>query len=276
MANGEGRASRLEGHDALITGAGGSIGRGIARALAEEGAALALADISPEGAEACRRGIEEMGGRAISFPLDVRKAAECEAAVRKMRAELGGLDILVNNAGVIGGPDFKLGLPLSDITEADWDATYEVNVKGVFFLCRAALPGMREAGWGRIVNISSRAGRQGREAIPHYSASKAAVINFTQALAREAARDGVTVNAVCPGLIWSPMWERLAPLYREKIPKFAGMSAREVFDSFVNETPLRAEQTPADIGRAVAFLASEDARTITGQALLVDSGAVMP
>jgi meso-butanediol dehydrogenase/(S,S)-butanediol dehydrogenase/diacetyl reductase len=276
MANPEGRGRRLEGRVALITGAGGGIGRGIALALAEEGAALALADISEEGAEACRREIEEMGGRAIALPLDVARGAECEAAVRGTREELGGLDILVNNAGVIGGPDFKLGLPLSDITEADWDATYEVNVKGVFLLCRAALPMMQEAGWGRIVNISSRAGRRGSEAIPHYSASKAAVINFTQALAREAAPGGVTVNAVCPGLIWSPIWERLALLYREKIPALAGMSPREVFDSFVNETPLRAEQTPADIGRAVAFLASEDARTITGQALLVDSGAIMP
>lgn len=260
---------------ALVTGAGGEIGRGIARCLAGEGASLALADISTEGAACCSEEVEAMGARAVTIPLDVTRAAECEAAVQKTCSELGGLDILVNNAGVIGGPDFKLGLPLSDITEADWDATYSVNVKGVFLLCRAALPVMQEAKWGRIVNISSRAGRHGTEAIPHYSASKAAVIIFTQALAREVGRDGITANAICPGLIWSAMWEKLGELYQQKFIHLEGLSSRQVFDHFVNMTPLRKEQTPDDIGRAVAFLSSDDACTITGQALLVDSGAVM-
>ncbi len=269
------RPGRLEGRAALVTGAGGSIGRGIARCLAEEGASLALADISLDGADHCREELEATGAKAVALRLDVTDAADCEAAVARSREELGGLDILVNNAGVIGGPDFKLGLPLSDISSEDWDATYEVNVKGVFLLCRAVLPIMQEAKWGRIVNISSRAGRQGTEAIPHYSASKAAVINFTQALAREAARDGITANAVCPGLIWSPIWRKMAPLYSEKIPRLKGMTPREVFDYFVGLTPLGREQTPEDIGRAVAFLASEDACTITGQSILVDSGAVM-
>jgi meso-butanediol dehydrogenase/(S,S)-butanediol dehydrogenase/diacetyl reductase len=269
------RARRLEGRTALITGAGGGIGRGIALCLAEEGAALALADISLEGAERVREEVAALGAKAAALHLDVTEAAGCEAAVRKTCEELGGLQILVNNAGVIGGPGFKLGLPLTDITEEDWDATYQVNVKGVFLLCRAALPVMQPGKWGRIINISSRAGRDGREAIPHYSASKAAVINFTQALAREAARDGITVNAVCPGLIWSPMWEQLAALYQVKMPRLEGMTPRQVFDHFVDQTPLKLEQTAEDIGRTVAFLASEDARTITGQALLVDSGAVM-
>ena len=275
MVGAAARTGRLEGRAALVTGAGGSIGRGIARCLAEEGASLALADISPEDADTCREELEAAGAKAVALPLDVTDADDCEATVARSREELGGLDILVNNAGVIGGPDFKLGLPLSDITSEDWDAAYEVNVKGVFHLCRAALPGMQEAEWGRIVNISSRAGRQGTEAIAHYSASKAAVINFTQALAREAARDGITANAVCPGLIWSPLWRKLAPLYGEKIPHLKGMTPREVFDYFVGLTPLGREQTPEDIGRVAAFLASEDACTITGQAILVDSGAVM-
>lgn len=269
------RARRLEGRVALVTGAGGEIGRGIARCLAEEGASLALADISPEGAACCSEEVAALGARAVAIHLDVTRAPECEAAVQKTCSELGGLDILVNNAGVIGGPDFKLGLPLSDITEADWDATYSVNVKGVFLLCRAALPVMQEAKWGRIVNISSRAGRHGTEAIPHYSASKAAVIIFTQALAREAGRDGITANAICPGLIWSAMWGKLAGLYQQKLTHLEGLSSRQVFDHFVNSTPLRKEQTPDDIGRAVVFLSSDDACTITGQALLVDSGAVM-
>ncbi len=114
-----------------------------------------------------------------------------------------------------------------------------------------------------------------RGSIARSSASKAAIINFTQALAREAARDGITANAVCPGLIWSPMWRKLAPLFGGKIPRLKGMTPREVFDYFVDLTPLGREQTPEDIGRVAAFLASEDACTITGQAILVDSGAVM-
>ncbi|MEE9276665.1 MAG: SDR family NAD(P)-dependent oxidoreductase [bacterium] len=273
MARGAGRG--LEGRTGLVTGAGGGIGRGIARCLAEEGVSLALADLDLAAAEAAAEEITALGGRAIALRCDVGEEADCREAVAEARARLGGLDVLVNNAGVIGGPDFKLGLPLTDITEADWDDTYRVNVKGVFLMCRAALPHLQEQGWGRIVNISSRAGREGRETLPHYSASKAAVIIFTQALAREAAPHGVTVNAVCPGLIWSAMWEELAGLYRAKMPHLSQMSPREVFDHFVARTPLGREQTPEDVGRAVAFLASEDARTITGQALLVDSGAVM-
>ncbi|MEK6710002.1 MAG: SDR family NAD(P)-dependent oxidoreductase [Nitrospinota bacterium] len=270
-----GRPRGLEGRAALVTGAGGGIGRGIARCLAEEGMALALADIALDGARASAAEIEGRGGRAIPLHLDVTSAEGCRAAVEETRARLGGLHVVVNNAGVAGSPGLKLGMPLADLTEADWDATYGVNVKGVFFLCQAAVPHLQAQGWGRIINISSRAGREGREFIPHYSASKAAVILFTQALAREVASHGVTANAVCPGLIWSPLWERLAVLYQAKIPRFKDMSPRQVFDEFVAQTPLRREQAPEDVGRAVAFLASEDARTITGQALLVDSGAVM-
>ena len=269
------RERGLKGKVALITGAGGGIGRGIARCLAEEGARLVLADISNSGAEAAAKEIGEFGGNAIPYVLDVTEKSQCIAIVDKTIHEMGSLDILVNNAGVIGGPDFKLGMPLSDINEDDWDDTYNVNVKGVFLLCQASLEKMQGKGWGRIINISSRAGRDGRETIPHYSASKAAVIIFTQALAREVARAGITVNAVCPGLIWSAMWERLAVQFRKKFANFREKSAREVFDYFVEQTPMGVEQSTEDIGRAVAFLASDDAKTITGQAILVDSGAVM-
>ncbi len=260
---------------ALITGAGGGIGRGIARCLAEEGAHLAMADISPSGAEMAAREMGEFDMNAIPYALDVTDKSQCMDIVDAIIKEFGSLDIVVNNAGVIGGADFKLGMPLSDINEDDWDDTYNVNVKGVFLLCQASLEKMKGKDWGRIINISSRAGRDGRETIPHYSASKAAVIIFTQALAREVAREGITVNAVCPGLIWSAMWEQLAEQFKKKFPNFKGKTAREVFDHFVEQTPIGVEQSIEDIGRAVAFLASDDAKTITGQAILVDSGAVM-
>ena len=269
------RERGLKGKVALITGAGGGIGRGIARCLAEEGVHLALADISKSGAEAAAEEMGKFDVDAIPYTLDVTDKSQCEDVVDAINKKFSSLDIVVNNAGVIGGADFKLGMPLSDINEDDWDDTYNVNVKGVFLLCQASLEKMKGKGWGRIINISSRAGRDGRETIPHYSASKAAVIIFTQALAREVARSGITVNAVCPGLIWSAMWEQLATQFRKKFPNFEGKTAREVFDYFVEQTPMGIEQSTEDIGRAVAFLASDDAKTITGQAILVDSGAVM-
>ena len=269
------RERGLTGKVALITGAGGGIGRGIARCLAEEGVHLALADISESGAETATEEIRKFGVNAIPCTLDVTDKIQCRDVVDAVTKEFGHLDIVVNNAGVIGGADFKLGMPLSDINEDDWDDTYSVNVQGVFLLCQASLEKMKGKGWGRIINISSRAGRDGRETIPHYSASKAAVIIFTQALARELAREGITVNAVCPGLIWSEMWKQIAEKLREKFPNFKGKTAREVFDHFVEQTPLGVEQSTEDIGRVVAFLASDDAKTITGQAILVDSGAVM-
>ncbi|MCE2451416.1 MAG: SDR family oxidoreductase [Nitrospinae bacterium] len=269
------RERGLKGRVALITGAGGGIGRGIARCLAEEGVHLALADISKSGAEAAAEEIRKFDVNIIPYVLDVTDKSQCADIVNATNNEMGSLDIVVNNAGVIGGADFRLGMPLSDINEDDWDDTYNVNVKGVFLLCQASLEKMKGKGWGRIINISSRAGRDGRETIPHYSASKAAVIIFTQALAREVARAGITVNAVCPGLIWSAMWEQLASQFRKKFPIFKGKTAREVFDHFVEQTPMGVEQSTEDIGRVVAFLASDDAKTITGQAILVDSGAVM-
>ncbi len=269
------RERGLKGRVALITGAGGGIGRGIARCLAEEGVHLALADISKSGAEAAAEEIRKFDVNIIPYVLDVTDKSQCADIVDATNNEMGSLDIVINNAGVIGGADFKLGMPLSDINEDDWDDTYNVNVKGVFLLCQASLEKMKGKGWGRIINISSRAGRDGRETIPHYSASKAAVIIFTQALAREVARAGITVNAVCPGLIWSAMWEQLAGKFRIKFPIFKGKTAREVFEHFVEQTPMGVEQSTEDIGRAVAFLASDDAKTITGQAILVDSGAVM-
>ncbi len=269
------RERGLKGRVALITGAGGGIGRGIARCLAEEGVHLALADISKSGAEAAAEEIRKFDVNIIPYVLDVTDKSQCADIVDATNNEMGSLDIVVNNAGVIGGADFRLGMPLSDINEDDWDDTYNVNVKGVFLLCQASLEKMKGKGWGRIINISSRAGRDGRETIPHYSASKAAVIIFTQALAREVARAGITVNAVCPGLIWSAMWEQLAGQFRKKFPIFKGKTAREVFEHFVEQTPMGVEQSTEDIGRAVAFLASDDAKTITGQAILVDSGAVM-
>jgi NAD(P)-dependent dehydrogenase (short-subunit alcohol dehydrogenase family) len=205
--------------------------------------------------------------------MDVRDEASVRQGVSRAQERFGRVDILVNNAGVLGGMD--LGVPLTDLTVDHWDRAYEVNVRGTFLVCREIIAHMKEQRQGKILNISSRAGRDGRQTLPHYGSSKAAVINFTMALAREMAPYFVNVNAICPGLLWTPMWNDLGRLYAEKFPEFEGMSPREVFDEFVRRQPLQREQTPEDIGRSAVFLVSEDARNITGQAILVDGGSVM-
>ena len=135
---------------------------------------------------------------------------------------------------------------------------------------------MKEQRSGKMVNIASIAGREGRPSLPHYSASKAAVINYTQSLAAELAPFNVNVNAVCPGLLWTPMWEQVGVRYAKRDPRLEDLSAREVFDQMVDEIiPLGREQTPEDIGNCVAFLVSDDAENITGQAVNVDGGAFL-
>jgi NAD(P)-dependent dehydrogenase (short-subunit alcohol dehydrogenase family) len=135
---------------------------------------------------------------------------------------------------------------------------------------------MKSAGGGKIVNLASIAGRQGRPSLPHYSATKAAVINFTQSLANELGRDNINVNAVCPGMLWTPMWEQVGAKYAINNPDYAGLTARQVFDRMVKDImPLGREQTPEDIGDTIVFLVSEDAMNITGQSLNVDGGAFL-
>ncbi|MED5578772.1 MAG: SDR family oxidoreductase, partial [Nitrospinota bacterium] len=264
-----------KGKLALITGASGSIGYGIARCFAEEGTNLALGDLRHAELQKLKKELEKYSVEIECFPLDVKQEDSCEKLVSSVTEKFGEIDILVNNAGVLGSSDLALGKPLADITGSDWDETFQVNTRGIFFLCKSVIESMIPSKLGRIINIASRAAFDGREYIPHYSSSKAAVVIFSQSLAKELASSGITVNTVCPGLVWSDMWKKLSPLYKTKIPELEKMSSREVFNYFVKQTPLNLEQTPEDIGRVVTFLASDDARTITGQSILVDSGSVM-
>ena len=260
---------------ALITGASGSIGFGIAKCFAEEGTNLALADLREKELFKIKQELKIFSIDIECFSLDVKSENSCDKLVLDVAEKFGNIDILVNNAGVLGSPELALGMPLTDISGSDWDEAFQVNTRGVFFLCKSIIGYMKHSKSGRIINIASRAAFDGRESIPHYSASKAAVVIFSQSLAKELAPSGITVNTVCPGLIWSDMWKKLSPLYKKKMSELKNMDSREVFDFFVKQTPLNLEQTPEDIGRTVTFLASDDARTITGQSILVDSGSVM-
>jgi len=256
----------LDGRIALVTGGGRGIGRGICEVLVRHGAGVAVADIDDHNAGRTAADLRAGGARALVVHCDVTSQASAEAAVQATVTHFGRLDIVVNNAGVVGG---HIGRA---VTEEDWDACYRVNLKGAWIVARAAMPALKAQGGGKIVNIASIAGRRGAAGMAHYGASKAGVISLTQSLARDLGPSNITVNAVCPGLLWTDMWRALEALIGgDSAPEV--VDRRRAFEAYIRANcPLRREQTPEDIGEAVAFLASEAARNITGQSLNVDGG----
>ena len=262
---------RLAGKVAIVTGGGSGIGRGIVMAMAREGADVAIPDIQSLNADKVVDEVKGLGRKAFAMKTDVTRAAEVNAMVDRARAELGRIDILVNNAGMAAPP----GMPFTNNTEEDWDRTFAVNTKSVFLTCKAIAPYFIERKAGRIINIASIAGPLSALTMPPYSVAKQGVITFTRIVAKELAPHGITVNAICPGVLWTAFWEKLAAHIAATNPAFAGMTARQVFEKRVSDiVPMKCEQTPDDIGNAAAFLASDHARYITGQALNVDGGCV--
>ncbi|MBI4536608.1 MAG: SDR family oxidoreductase [candidate division NC10 bacterium] len=263
---------RLAEKIALVTGGGAGIGRAICLALGREGADVIVADIRSEPAGAVAAEVRALGRRSEGVALDVTLEVQVRRVIADAIRGFGRLDILVNNAGVIP----KLGLPFTRQDEGDWDRVFAVNLKAVFFTCKAIAPHFMERRAGKIVNIASIAGPMSSTTMPSYSVSKQGVVTFTKIVAKELAPYGVNVNAVCPGLLWTDMWKEIAEHIRPTNPAYASLTPREMFERRVQEwIPLRREQTPEDIGDAVAFLASDAARNITGQALMVDGGACM-
>jgi meso-butanediol dehydrogenase / (S,S)-butanediol dehydrogenase / diacetyl reductase len=247
----------LENKVALITGAGSGIGHGIAKVLAREGADLVLTDIDVANVE---RVASEVGGSAI--PHDVTDWKSCVQVVDQVLADKHRIDILVNNAGV------SKSVPFHELDEAEWDRVHDVNVKGVFLTSRAVVPHMMERRSGSIVSISSMVGKEAIPYFVHYSASKFAVIGLTQGLAKEMAEYDINVNAVCPGVVRTPLWEPLL----NQLSENKGISRDEAWQEFVDGIPLGRPQEPEDIGEVVAFLASERARNMTGQGVNVTGG----
>jgi NAD(P)-dependent dehydrogenase (short-subunit alcohol dehydrogenase family) len=263
--------NRLEGKAAIVTGAGSGIGRAIALAFAREGARVLVNDVRGQDALAVAEEIKSKGGETLDLEADVSQNDQVEGMVKAALEAFGAVDVLVNNAGV-GGE--HIGAPLTDLTEQDWDSTYRVNLKSHFLTCRAVMSHMIERKSGKIINIASIAGKTSPPVLAHYAASKAGAISFTQALAKELAPHRINVNAVCPGLIWTPLWERMARTVAERTGLPPGTDPRVVFDAAVQQTiPMKTEQTAEDIAMTVVFLASGESDQITGQAISVDGGA---
>lgn len=265
----------LSGRIALVTGGGKGLGEGICRVLADCGARVAVADIDFEAAQSVAKEVADRQGEAHAFRVDVADNVSVVKLVENVKTRFGRIDVLVNSAGVVGA----FGYEDTGISrEEDWDLTYSVNVKGTVLVAEAVADHMKERRTGKIINISSHAGRRGSSGggAYAYGASKAAVIHFTQSIASLLAPHNINVNCICPGTIWTSMWERIAIRLMRTDPEKADMTPRQIFDEVIRERcPLGREQTPEDIGKMAAFLASEDARNITGQAINVNGGTRM-
>jgi 2-hydroxycyclohexanecarboxyl-CoA dehydrogenase len=239
---------------AIITGGASGIGLAISERSAADGAAVAIFDVSRDAAEAAAGKIEAAGGRAMGIAVDVTDRTGIDAAVADVRAQLGPATILVNSAGMTGFDPF-LDIPLEK-----WNRILEVNLTGTFNCCQAVIPDMLEAGWGRIVNISSSSVHSGSARMTHYVAAKSGVVGLTKALALEFAPRGITVNTIPPGFIDTPMLRSAAD------------SGSVSIERSIGTTPVGRVGRPEDIAAACAFLVSEEASYVTGQVIGVNGG----
>lgn len=248
----------LKNRAAVVTGGATGIGAAICRALARDGANIAIWDRNTEAARSIADEVSALGRKAVACTVDVSRKVDIESALRRVRDELGPVSILVNGAAISPEKDFV------DITLEDWERVFDINMKGVFMCTQAVVPDMIAAKWGRIINISSSSAQSGAKRMVHYAASKGGVIAFTKALAQELGAFGITVNNVPPSTIYT-----------------AGLQAVESrlaggIEGYVNSTiPVKRVGQPEDVAHAVAFLASEASGYITGLTLSVNGGRYM-
>jgi len=253
----------LKGKIAIVTGGAVGIGKGIVECLSREGATVVIVDLNMEAA---KRVADQVGNKSIAIKVDLTQKTDVENAVKTTLDKFGKIDILVNNAGV------SRNIKFVDINPEEWDRIFNINVKGLYLITRAILPHMIQRRYGKIINISSMVGKEGIPDFSHYCASKFAVIGLTQSLAKEYAEYDLNINAVCPGVVRTSLWnDNLLPT----MAKEQGISPDEAFKNFCKTIPLGRPQTPEDIGNVVTFLASDISKNMTGQGINVTSGMQM-
>jgi meso-butanediol dehydrogenase / (S,S)-butanediol dehydrogenase / diacetyl reductase len=258
---------KLDGRTIVITGAARGIGRGVAERLGAEGANVCVVDLNQEGAEAAAAAIRDAGGAAIGVGCDVGERSAVKAALEAAVAEFGRLDVLFNNAGISKTQHFM------EVTEEDYDRLMRVNGKGVLFgIQEATRIFQSQGGGGKIVNTASIAGKEGFPLFPAYCASKFAVVSMTQSAARDLAGDHITVNAFCPGVVVTELWDQL-----DEDARNVGETETEgqLIEEFSENILAGRTSTPEDIAGLCVFLASADSDYITGQAINVDGGMLV-
>ncbi|TAK22114.1 MAG: glucose 1-dehydrogenase [Chloroflexota bacterium] len=257
---------RLDGKVALVTGAGRGIGRAIALRLAQEGADVVIADLDEASAKAVAVEAMGIGRRALGIAADVTEAAAIGDLVARATSDVGEIDILVNNAGI------NIIAPFLELTEKQWDALFDINIKSYWLCAKAVAPRMIARGQGgKIINAASRAGKTPSRLSPTgaYATTKHAVIGFTRALAFELAPHRINVNAYCPGVVDTPMWD----LIDSEVARRTGAPPGSTKARAIAEIPLGRVQVPEDVANLVAFLASSQSDYMTGQAINITGGS---
>ena len=251
---------RFDGKTAIVTGGGGGIGGATCRRLAAEGAKVAVFDMNLEAAEKVAADIRASGGQAAAFACNITDRAQVDAAVAAAQAQLGPIAVLVNNAG------WDIFKPFTKTVPAEWAKLIDINLTGALHMLHAVLPGMVERKYGRIVNVASDAARGGSSGEAVYSACKGGLVALSKTLAREHARQSITVNVVCPGPTDTALLAGVAEGARDPA---------KLIEAFKSAIPLGRLGQPADLASAIAFFGSDDASFITGQVISVSGGLTM-
>jgi len=251
---------------AVVTGGGRGIGAAIARALAGAGAGVVVAARTLEEIERVANDLRQGGAKAWALVCDTTDEGSVQSLGGAARDRLGRVDILVNSAGV------GASAPLKKITLAEWNRMLAVNATGTFLCTREFLPAMVDHGWGRVVNLASRAGLEGGKYVAHYSAAKHAVVGFTRSVAVEVAGSGVTVNAMCPGYVDTPMTDSTIANVQSR----TGLTREQALAAVLATTGQERLLTPDEVAEAVLSLCGEDAGGVNGQAIPVGAGAQVP
>jgi NAD(P)-dependent dehydrogenase (short-subunit alcohol dehydrogenase family) len=257
-------ATFLDGRCAVVTGGGRGIGAAAARALAEAGARVLVAARSTDQIERVAKDLRQSGHEVSAVACDVTDETAVERLARAAAERFSAVDVLVHSAGMASSA------PLHRMTLAEWEEIFRVNVTGTFLCTRAFLPGMVDRKWGRVIHVASVAGLAGGKYISAYSASKHAVIGFTRSVAAEVAPSGVTVNAVCPGYVDTPMT-------REGVARIAARTGRteaEALGAILATNPQGRLIEPDEVARTVTWLCEEEARGVNGRAIVIDGGGL--